>query len=128
MSLRILHILDHSLPLHSGYVFRTLAILREQRRLGWETFQLTSPKQGPATAPVEDVDGWRFYRTDGDVATLDMSQFKLQTAEGATFDLDSATGGFQKTLPVVSVLTRDGVQFLDEDELRPAAEAALKNK
>jgi proteasome beta subunit len=43
-------------------------------------------------------------------------------------DLDSATGGFQKTLPVVSVLTRDGVQFLDEDELRPAAEAALKNK
>lgn len=63
MSLRILHILDHSLPLHSGYVFRTLAILREQRRLGWETFHLTSPKQGAADAPVEDVDGWRFYRT-----------------------------------------------------------------
>ena len=26
--LRILHVLDHSLPLHSGYAFRTLAILR----------------------------------------------------------------------------------------------------
>jgi hypothetical protein len=37
MSLRILHVLDHSLPLHSGYSFRTLAILREQRALGWQT-------------------------------------------------------------------------------------------
>ena len=27
-SLRILHILDHSLPLHSGYAFRTLALPR----------------------------------------------------------------------------------------------------
>ena len=31
-AMRILHVLDHSLPLHSGYAFRTLAILREQRR------------------------------------------------------------------------------------------------
>lgn len=36
--MRILHILDHSIPLHSGYTFRTLAILKEQRDLGWETF------------------------------------------------------------------------------------------
>src|SRR5574338_53758 len=28
--MRILHILDHSIPLHSGYTFRTAAILREQ--------------------------------------------------------------------------------------------------
>jgi hypothetical protein len=45
MSLRVLHVLDHSIPLHSGYTFRTLAILREQRKLGWNTFHLTSPKQ-----------------------------------------------------------------------------------
>ena len=37
MSLRILHVLDHSIPLHSGYTFRTCAILREQRALGWTT-------------------------------------------------------------------------------------------
>ena len=61
--MRILHILDHSLPLHSGYTFRTAAILREQRALGWETFHLTSPKQGPTAAAVEDVDGLRFYRS-----------------------------------------------------------------
>jgi len=63
MSLRILHVLDHSIPLHSGYTFRTLAILREQRRLGWETFHLTSPKQIDCTAAEEEVDGWHFYRT-----------------------------------------------------------------
>ncbi len=63
MTLRILHVLDHSLPLHSGYAFRTLAILREQRRRGWETVQLTSPKQGAASVREETVDGWTFHRT-----------------------------------------------------------------
>lgn len=61
--MRILHILDHSLPLHSGYTFRTLSILKEQGALGWETFHLTGPKQGNGNALEEDVDGWHFYRT-----------------------------------------------------------------
>lgn len=60
--MRILHILDHSIPLHSGYAFRTLALLREQRRMGWETVQLTTPKQGPCEADEETVDGWVFHR------------------------------------------------------------------
>ncbi len=63
MSLRILHVLDHSIPLHSGYSFRTLAILKEQRALGWETVHLTSTKHYGATADEEDHDGWHFYRT-----------------------------------------------------------------
>jgi hypothetical protein len=58
--MRILHVLDHSIPLHSGYTFRTAAILREQRALGWETYHLTSAKRLTAAA-VEDVDGLRFY-------------------------------------------------------------------
>ena len=61
--MRILHILDHSIPLHSGYTFRTAAILREQRALGWETFHLSSPKQGVTAAMVEEVDGLTFHRT-----------------------------------------------------------------
>jgi PEP-CTERM/exosortase A-associated glycosyltransferase len=60
---RILHVLDHSIPLHSGYAFRTLAILREQRRLGWETDHLTGPKQEECRVPEELVDGLHFYRT-----------------------------------------------------------------
>ena len=61
--MRILHILDHSIPLHSGYTFRTAAILREQRKLGWETFHLTSPKQVDCKVDEETVDGLHFYRT-----------------------------------------------------------------
>lgn len=62
MNMRILHVLDHSVPWHSGYTFRTLAILREQRKLGWQTFQLTSSKHAGTT--TEDlIDGFHFFRT-----------------------------------------------------------------
>lgn len=60
--MRVLHVFDHSIPLHSGYTFRSAAILREQRALGWETFHLTSPKQGTCADAVEEVDGLRFHR------------------------------------------------------------------
>lgn len=63
MSLRILHVLDHSLPVHSGYTFRTASILREQRALGWDTVQLTTPKHGACPTLAEEVDGWLFHRT-----------------------------------------------------------------
>jgi PEP-CTERM/exosortase A-associated glycosyltransferase len=63
MTLHVLHVLDHSIPLHSGYTFRTLSILREQRKLGWHTSHLTSPKQINCTADEEEVEGWHFYRT-----------------------------------------------------------------
>ncbi|MBS1188663.1 MAG: glycosyl transferase group 1 [Rhodocyclaceae bacterium] len=61
--LRILHILDHSIPHHSGYAFRTLALLKAQQQMGWETVQLTTPKQGSCAADEEAVDGWSFHRT-----------------------------------------------------------------
>ena len=64
--MRVLHILDHSIPLHSGYTFRTAALLREQRALGWETFHLTSPKQGATEAASELVDGFHFFRSPVD--------------------------------------------------------------
>lgn len=61
--MRILHVLDHSIPLHSGYTFRTLSILKEQRAQGWETFHLTGPKQENCRMLEEEVDGWHFNRT-----------------------------------------------------------------
>ncbi|VAX05403.1 Glycosyl transferase, group 1 [hydrothermal vent metagenome] len=64
--MKILHIFDHSIPLHSGYTFRSRAILEHQRKLGWETEHITSPKHNLATTPggdEEDVDGFHFYRT-----------------------------------------------------------------
>ena len=61
--MRVLHLLDHSLPLHSGYAFRTAAILREQRSLGWETLQLTTPRHPASDRAVDEADGWTFHRT-----------------------------------------------------------------
>jgi PEP-CTERM/exosortase A-associated glycosyltransferase len=63
MTFRVLHVLDHSIPLQSGYSFRTRAILRGQRALGWQTFHLTSPKHTVPGGAVDDIDGLRFYRT-----------------------------------------------------------------
>lgn len=80
MSLRVLHVLDHSIPLHSGYTFRTLAILREQRRLGWQTLQMTTPKQGVGAATEETVDGLKFYRTPNAPGTGLMAQMRLTAA------------------------------------------------
>ena len=61
--MRVLHVLDHSLPLQSGYVFRTLGILTAQRSFGWSTLQLTSPRYHSGGAACETVDGWEFHRT-----------------------------------------------------------------
>lgn len=62
--MRILHVLDHSIPLQSGYTFRTRAILEQQRSFGWETFHITGAKQGKGSGQLEeDVDGLHFYRS-----------------------------------------------------------------
>lgn len=61
--MKILHVLDHSIPVHSGYSFRTRAILEHQRALGWETVHVTSAKHQSARAATEEVDGLCFYRT-----------------------------------------------------------------
>ncbi len=81
--MKILHVLDHSIPLHSGYTFRTRAILTQQRALGWQTAHVTSAKHGAGVEGVinaagaeastqrpsleqvleEDVEGFHFYRT-----------------------------------------------------------------
>ena len=64
--MKILHILDHSIPLHSGYTFRTRSILEQQRARGWETFHLTSPKHNLAAGVdggEEMVDGLTFHRS-----------------------------------------------------------------
>ena len=66
--MRILHIFDHSLPLQSGYVTRSLGVLRSQHALGWETVHLTSRRHGfyaGKSAEVESADGLTFHRTPG---------------------------------------------------------------
>lgn len=64
--MQVLHVLDHSIPLQSGYTFRTRAILKEQCALGWQTMQVTGPKhnQGKPVPAIEQVDGLQFYRCE----------------------------------------------------------------
>ncbi|MDJ0277194.1 glycosyltransferase, exosortase A system-associated [Sphingomonas sp. 2R-10] len=61
--MRVLHILDHGLPLHSGYTFRTRAILTAQMARGWQVAAVTGARQGATTCPRETVDGIDFHRT-----------------------------------------------------------------
>ena len=65
--MKILHVLDHSLPVHSGYTFRSQSIFKTQALRGWEPVVVTSPKheqncQGPWGA-LEEIDGVRYYRS-----------------------------------------------------------------
>lgn len=62
---RVLHILDHSLPLHSGYTFRTRAILKSLEAKGVEVRGITGVRhtaEGPAT---ETAEGLIFHRVPG---------------------------------------------------------------
>ena len=60
---RVLHVLDHSLPIGSGYSYRSRSIVTAQKRLGLEPVVLTSPKQGSDHDGRELVDGIPHYRT-----------------------------------------------------------------
>ena len=65
---RVLHVLDHSLPLHSGYTFRTRAILKAQEGLGLEVRGMTGQRHNLEAAvggSPEEVDGLTFHRTPG---------------------------------------------------------------
>lgn len=123
--MRILHVLDHSIPLHSGYTFRTLSILREQRKLGWETFHLTSPKQINCDVLEEDVDGWHFYRTPavpasplpgvGEIALIrQLERRLLQVAEQLRPNIIHAHSPVLNALPALRVGGRLGIPVVYE--------------
>lgn len=75
--MRIFHLLDHSLPLHSGYSFRTHSILKEQQARGWQTRQITSTKQ-------------------------DEDKNSTFTVDGVTYERSAVSGGWRQQLPVFS--------------------------
>ena len=62
---RVLHVLDHSLPMHSGYTFRTRAILKAQAAMGLEVRGLTGLRHTEAGPEHETVDELDFVRTPG---------------------------------------------------------------
>lgn len=124
---RILHILDHSIPLHSGYTFRTLSILREQRKLGWETTHLTTPKHVGCDLLEEDVDGWHFYRTPaaptgslhlpgmGEIALMRQVEKRLQeVVDRNRPDILHAHSPVLNAIPALRVGKRAGIPVVYE--------------
>lgn len=61
--MRILHVLDHGLPLQSGYTFRTRAIVKAQLARGWQVAAVTGPRHHHDAPATEVVDGITFHRT-----------------------------------------------------------------
>jgi PEP-CTERM/exosortase A-associated glycosyltransferase len=139
MSLRVLHVLDHSIPLHSGYTFRTLSLLREQRKLGWDTHHLTSPKHGAGLAGKdaqiaatssatleETVDGWHFFRTpqgSGGLSLPGLGELRLmgqlerrlqQVAEQLRPQIIHAHSPVLNALPALKVGRRLGIPVVYE--------------
>ncbi|MDC6166098.1 TIGR04063 family PEP-CTERM/XrtA system glycosyltransferase [Paucibacter sp. XJ19-41] len=128
--MRVLHVLDHSIPLHSGYTFRTLSLLREQRKLGWETHHLTSPKHGAGLGAEDDgaleqtVDGWYFHRSPavsgglpglGQWQLMGALQKRLQTvAEALRPDIIHAHSPVLNALPALNVGRRLGIPVVYE--------------
>lgn len=75
--MRVLHVLNHGLPTQDGYVYRTHGLLAGQRAHGIETFQMTSPRhEHPALEPVEEVEGWQFFRTPDSSANSRMPLYR----------------------------------------------------
>ena len=66
-SIKILHVLDHSLPFYSGYAFRTQNIFRAQQSRGWHPIGLTAPEHNTicrsGETGNETIAGCRYYRT-----------------------------------------------------------------
>ncbi|GAB4480362.1 MAG: hypothetical protein OHK0018_11810 [Erythrobacter tepidarius] len=66
--IRVLHVLDHSLPLHSGYTFRTRAIMKAQQGHGLDVRGITGQRHNRQAAPgqsPEHAEGFDFHRTPG---------------------------------------------------------------
>jgi PEP-CTERM/exosortase A-associated glycosyltransferase len=61
--MKILHVLDHSVPVFSGYTFRSRSIIHAQRALGLNPVVVTSPKHCSIGDGVEEIEGIRYHRT-----------------------------------------------------------------
>lgn len=62
--LKVLHVLDHSLPNRSGYAMRSSAIVKFQRLSGINPIVLTSPRHGECDASPSIIDEITCHRSD----------------------------------------------------------------
>ncbi len=95
---RVIHVLDHSLPLHSGYAFRSQNILKSQQYLGWYPCALTSTKHQMGlkddwmSCSDQTIEGIQFYR----------SEFNPQEIGGYTSQVQVVTKLFRSLKRVIA--------------------------
>lgn len=122
--MRILHVFDHSLPLQSGYVSRSLSIIHGQRSLGWETIHVTTPRHLVSKAKIENFDGLTFHRSPKITATAPLLREVLEmwatrrTLEDIVRsekpDLLHAHSPVLNTLPALSIGRKFGLPVVYE--------------
>ncbi len=62
--MRVLHVLDISVPMLAGYTSRSRYIVNNQRAIGIEPVVLTSARhENPSGCSMEEIDGVRYHRT-----------------------------------------------------------------
>jgi PEP-CTERM/exosortase A-associated glycosyltransferase len=76
-SLKVLHVLDHSLPHRSGYAMRSSSILKFQRQAGVSPVALTSPRQGQTQASPMLIDQIAYHRSEPAAVVADGSSLPL---------------------------------------------------
>ena len=62
--MKILHILDDSVPNISGYSSRSRYIVKSQKKIGLEPYVLTSVRHGESQCDVEEIDNITYFRTN----------------------------------------------------------------
>ena len=75
--MKILHVFDHSIPLHSGYTFRSRAIVNTQRELGWQTAHVTSAKHAAGAVPGAAAKGDAAGANAGGAAAAPLQEFAM---------------------------------------------------
>jgi len=121
---KILHVLDHSLPIGSGYSYRSQSIVHHQRRLGLQPVVLTSPKQGTPHDGKEIIAEIPHYRTGPAGGTLPFARELLlirrlagriaQVARSERVDIIHAHSPLLNGLPALWVARRMGLPVLYE--------------
>ena len=132
--LRVLHVLDHSWPVHTGYSIRSLHLIAAQHRLGLRPQALTGPLQivddpEPVETVVEDI---TYSRTPygGKFSEWAISQRKpilreaaivriirnriIELAENQTFDLIHAHSPALCGLGALQAARSKGIPFVYE--------------
>ncbi len=75
--MRVLHLLDHSLPQYSGYSFRSRYILRGLKGMGADVAVVTSARHGAEAGHEESFDEIPHFRTPRPMSVWDRLQLKI---------------------------------------------------